>query len=157
MNGKKIVVSIIFVMVLFLLIFLGNQLFFQRDNIAELFNGSFPEEISMVTVTGIGLESYDSTTGELKDGKIVLEQKKEIDIFLEAIKQSSFHSGPLSDIGENFQLTFSSKEGTSKTIFLWLYPERNYGRIQEENGNGKTYLLSEDNVRIIAELLNNKK
>ncbi|MDN4492588.1 hypothetical protein [Ureibacillus aquaedulcis] len=111
----------------------------------------------MVTVSGNYVGFHDSITGNFNEGKIVFKQKEDIDVFLEAIKNSLIVTGSVTDIGESMQLTFCSNPGTSKTILLWLYPERSYGRIAEENGNGKTYMLTEDNVHIIADLLNNKK
>lgn len=59
----------------------------------------------------------------------------------------------MTDEGENFQLILSFKDNTSETILLWLYPDRNSGRIQKENYNGPIYLLNKEDLQRIAKLL----
>ncbi|OZI12038.1 hypothetical protein CEW92_08740 [Bacillaceae bacterium SAS-127] len=69
---------------------------------------------------------------------------------------SSFYSGPMTAESANFKITFFQEE-SSQTFRLWLYPERNAGKIQKESENESAYLLSEESVQIIAKLLTEKK
>ena len=119
-------------------------------------NLSFPEDISVLTVTGNGLEKYFPESKNLSAKQIVFEQTEEIDMFIKAIKNSSLHSGPVIDEGENFQLTFSSQKGTSETFLLWLNFDGTSGKIEPKNGDRQTYLLSEESVQDLEKLLAEK-
>jgi hypothetical protein len=115
-----------------------------------------PKDVNMITVTGNGLAIFPETEDQLKDRKVIFEQAEEIEVILKAIKVSSPHSGPMTSEGENFEIILSYKDDTSDTILLWLYPDRNSGRLQKDNYNGPIYLLSKEDVHSIAKLLDEK-
>jgi len=81
---------------------------------------------------------------------------KWIEVILKAIKVSSPHSGPMTSEGENFKIILSYKDDTSNTILLWIYPDRNSGRMQKDNYTGPMYLLSKEDVQSKAKLLDEK-
>ncbi len=127
-----------------------------KENISEKEVIDVPKDVNMITVTGNALEIFSETKEQLKDRKVVFEQTEEIEVILKAIKDSSPLSGPITDEGENFKLILSYNDDTSDTILLWLYPDRNSGRIRKENYNGPIHLLSKQDVQSIAKLLANK-
>ena len=77
-----------------------------------------PKDVNMITVTGNGLTIFSETEDQLKDRKVVFKQTEEIEVILKAIKDSSPHSGPMTDEGENFKIILSYKDDTSDTILL---------------------------------------
>lgn len=114
---------------------------------------SVPKDVRMLTVAGDGLGTFSETEEQLVNRTVVFEQEKEIEVILKALKDSSPHSGPMNDKGENLRLILSYQDDTSETILLWLYPDSDSGRIQRENDNGPIYLLSQESVQRIAKLL----
>lgn len=124
-------------------------------NLEEETDWNFLNDSSKIVVTGNGLEPFFSDAKELKDRKIVFDQPEEIEVFIKAIQDSSAYSGPMTAESANFKITFFQEE-SSQTFRLWLYPERNAGRIQKESENEPTYLLSEESVQMIAKLLTEK-
>jgi len=110
----------------------------------------------MITITGNGLGYFSETEGQLKEKKVVFEQTEEIEVILKALEDASSHSGPMTDEGENFQILLSYKDDTSDTILLWLYPDRNSGRIQRENYTGPMFLLHKEDVQSIVKLIDKK-
>lgn len=115
------------------------------------------KDVKMITVTGNGLGYFSEETEEqIRSRKIVLEQKVEIEVILKAIEDSSPHSGPMTDEGENFNLIITYNDNTSETLLLWLYPDRNSGRIQKENYEGPIQLFSKEDVQNIAKILAEK-
>ncbi|PAQ13484.1 hypothetical protein CD798_15455 [Bacillaceae bacterium SAOS 7] len=125
-------------------------------NLEEKTDWNSLNDSSKIVVTGNGLEQFFSDAKELKDREIVFEQTEEIEVFIKAIQDSSAYSGPMTAESANFNITFFSQEESSQTFRLWLYPERNAGRIQKESENEPTYLLSEESVQMIAKLLTEK-
>lgn len=114
---------------------------------------SVSKDVRMITVTGDGLGIFLETEEQLVNRTVVFEQAKEIEVILKALKDSSPHSGPMTDKGENLRLILSYQDDTSETILLWLYPDSDSGRIQRENDNGPIYMLSQESVQRIAKLL----
>lgn len=114
------------------------------------------KDVKLITVTGNGLKLLSETGEQIKDRKVVFEQTAEIEVILKAIKDSSPHSGPVTDEGENYKIILTYKDDTSDTILLWLYPDSNSGRIQKENYTGPFHLLRKEDVQSIAKLLDNK-
>ena len=114
------------------------------------------KDVNMITVTGNGLAIFSETEDQLKDRKVVFQQTEEIEVILQAIKVSSPNSGPMTSEGENFKIILSYKDDTSDTILLWLYPDRNSGRMQKDKYTGPMYLLSKEDVQSIAKLLDEK-
>jgi len=116
------------------------------------------KDIKLITITGNGLELFSETEEQIKDRKVVFEQTEEIEVILKAIKDSSPHSGPVTDEGENFKIILSYKDDTSDTILLWLDPDRdrNSGRIQKENYTGPMHFLSKEDVQSVIKLLDKK-
>jgi hypothetical protein len=151
---KKITLILSLNFLLFNLFGCGVKSEDSSDKVIEVIEVS--KEVNSITVTGNGLAIYSDIEKRLIDRKIVLEQSKEIEVILKAIENSTLHSGPMSDEGENFNLNFTYKDGTSETIHLWLYPDRNSGRIQKENYEGTIQLLSKEDVQNIAKLLAEK-
>lgn len=115
-----------------------------------------PKDVKLITITGNDFELYSETEEQIKDRIVVFEQTKEIEVILKAIKDSTPHSGPMTDEGENFKIILSYKDDTSDTILLWLYPDSNSGRIQKENYSGPMQLLSKEDVQSITKLLDKK-
>lgn len=133
-----------------------DKSFNDNENSKEKERIDVAKAINMITVTGNGLGYFSETENQQKEGKVVFEQTEEIEVILKAIKGASSHSGPMTDEGENFQLLLSYKDDTSDTILLWLYPDRNTGRIQRENYTGSMYLLSKEDVQSIVKLIDKK-
>lgn len=107
------------------------------------------KKINKVTAT-FSIEENE----QIKDKEVVLEQAEEIEIILHAIENATPHlSGPMTTEGENVNLIFTYEDNSSEVIHLWLYPDRNAGRVQKENDKGPVQLLSEEDVQHIAELL----
>ncbi|MGM7635231.1 hypothetical protein [Bacillus sp. Hm123] len=136
-------------------IFLLNMVLF-GCNPEEKADWNSLNDSSKIVVTGNGLEQFFSDAKELEDREIVFDQTEEIEVFVKAIQDSSAHSGPMTAESANFNLTFFSQQESFQTFHLWLYPERNAGRIQKESENEPTYLLSEESVQMIAKLLTEK-
>jgi hypothetical protein len=114
------------------------------------------KEVKIITVTGNGLAIYSETENRLIDREIVIEQTEEIDVILKAIEGSSTHSGEMTEEGENYNLNITHIDGSNETILLWLYPDRNSGRIQKENYEGPVQILSKEDVQNIAKVLAEK-
>ncbi|WP_046173581.1 hypothetical protein [Domibacillus indicus] len=120
-----------------------------------------PKDISRIEVTGNGLGMYFPEAKQPVEEKLVLKQLEEIEVFADAIKNSSPHSGPVTAEGENLTLTFFFKEGAARAFLFWFYPDRNSARIQADSGrkgeDEQIYLLSEENVQRIEELMAEKE
>ncbi|MBT2645002.1 hypothetical protein J7I80_22535 [Bacillus sp. ISL-41] len=133
-----------------------ENIFNDIENSKEKERIDLTKAVNLLTVTGNGLGYFSETEGQLKEEKVVFEQTEEIEVILKALKGASSHSGPMTDEGENFQIILSYKDGTSDTILLWLYPDRNSGRIQRENYTGPMYFLSKKDVQSLVELIDKK-
>jgi len=127
-----------------------------NDHSGEKERIDLAKAVSMITITGNGLGYFSETEGQLKEEKVVFEQTEEIEVILKALEDASPHSGPMTDEGENFQILLSYKDNTSDTILLWLYPDRNSGRIQRENYTGPMFLLHKEDVQSIVKLIDKK-
>ncbi|MDL4838896.1 hypothetical protein [Aquibacillus rhizosphaerae] len=113
-----------------------------------------PKDVSMIKVTGLTI--YSETKNRLSERKIVFEQIEEIEVLLKAIEDSTPYSGPTTSEGETHNLIITYTDTTSETIHLWLYPDRNSGRIQRKNYEGPIQILSKDDVQNIARILAKK-
>ncbi|MBT2636765.1 MULTISPECIES: hypothetical protein [unclassified Bacillus (in: firmicutes)] len=133
-----------------------DKSFNDNENRREKERIDVTKDVNMISITGNGLGLFSETEDQLKEGKVVFKQTEEIEVILKAIKDASAHSGPMTDEGENFQLVLSYKDDTTDIILLWLYPDRNSGRIQRENYTGPMYLLSKKDVQIIVNLIDKK-
>ncbi|MCM3572377.1 hypothetical protein M3172_04200 [Mesobacillus subterraneus] len=133
-----------------------DKSFNDNENSREKERINLEKAVNMITVTANGLGFFTETEGQNKEGKVVFEQTEEIEVILKAIKDASSHTGPMTDEGENFKMILSYKDGTSDTILLWLYPDRNSGRIQRKNYTGPIYLLSKEDVQSIVKLIDKK-
>lgn len=133
-----------------------DNIFKDNENSREKEKMDVGKAVNMITVTGSGLGYFSETEDQLNKEKVVFDQTEEIEGILKALKGASSHSGPMTDEGENFQILLSYKDDTSDTILLWLYPDRNSGRIQRENYTGPMYLLSKEDVQSIVKLIDKK-
>jgi len=153
---KKILLLLIGIVMILSACSLGKKIVNHKENNGEQEVIVVPQEVNALTVTGNGFALFSETEDQLRDRKVVFEHPEEIEVLLTAINASSQNSGPVTSEGENFKITLTYNDGTSETILLWLYPDRNTGRIQKENNIGPIYLLSKEDVQSIAKLLDKK-
>ncbi|MBU0906418.1 MAG: hypothetical protein KKF57_14585 [Firmicutes bacterium] len=154
---KKSLIILLGIIMILVACSIEDKIVKDKENNGEKEVIDVPRDVNMITITGNGLEIFSETEDQVKDRKVVFEQTEEIEVILKAIKVSSPHSGPMTSIGENFQIILSYKDDTSDTILLWLYPDRNSARIQKDNYTGPMhYLLSKEDVHRIAKLLEEK-
>ena len=156
MMKKKSLIMLLGIIMILAACSIEEKIVKDKENNGEKEVIDVPKDVNMITVTGNGLAIFSETADLLKDRKVVFEQTEEIEVILKAIKVSSQHSGPVTEEGENFKIILSYKDDTSETILLWLYPDSNSGRIQKDNYTGPMYLLSKEDVKSIANMLNEK-
>ncbi|QDP41146.1 hypothetical protein [Radiobacillus deserti] len=115
-----------------------------------------PESIDKITVTGYDPAIFTEDEEHPQKRNVLFKKEQEIELFLNAIKDSTVPSGEVTSEAENFKIILSDQDGNSDTILLWLYPDKNLGRIQKENYDNQVRILRKDDVQILVELLKEK-
>lgn len=100
-----------------------------------------PENVSSVLVEGCGLDGFYNEKTSYCERELVIDEKQQIKVFVNAIEEATAYDGPLNAVGNNYEFTLVQENGDTTELKVFLgNDERSF---QKSNGEDVRYFFTE--------------